>query len=307
MTSENEPGDHEAHARGLAAFMATEGFPHNPDSGASDSLRNLLLVSKARSFQAFCTTVSARSNRLRLQVSGVFSIPALNDQNGNLTDLLINLDTLWKTFHTSCEPRDLNTLWNDCIILNQQFTLWEDFRPTAFNPISVGCVKQNPHGVEIATGHWPGKVDTYFDLSVAGVWNIFRAARLLLVALITKLADATGRNDGWIHIQHIANRTMQDMLASIPYHLTDNLQHFLSKVANYNQISEPGKNLGGLLLMHPLFVALKMPFIPKELRDHLRQCLFWIGTNMGLGHAIRLAKVSVARSDPLSPQPVLEV
>ena len=179
----------------------------------------------------------------------------------------------------------------ESIALNQRFDEWEDSRVIEFKPTKIGNVRQRHKESEIAVGYWLGKVDTYFDLYVASVWNIFRAARLLLIKLIIKLSDTIGENDNCIEHIHTANRIVEDMIASVPYHLTDNLQVFLSQLSRNTEIIDPGKYLGGLLLMHPLYVASEMPFVPEKMQEYMRKCLAWIGLNMGLGQATLFANV----------------
>ena len=140
-------------------------------------------------------------------------------------------------------------------------------------------------------GYWPGRVETYFDLYVAGVWNVFRTARLLTLALIVRMSNKHGMIRSFVDLDHTATRTMNDMLASIPYHLTENLQAFLYKQHMNTQIEDPGRHLGGLLLMHPLYVASRLHFVSEDVRAYIRDCLVWIGENMGLGQATLLAKV----------------
>ena len=176
--------------------------------------------------------------------------------------------------------QDFTALKDACIALDQRFAHWQDSRVTEFKPTAAGHVIRRQ---ETAVRHWPGKVDTYFDLYVAGVWNIFRAARLLLIALIIKVSDSCDE-----YYIHTAKNMAKDILASIPYHLTDNLQVFLNEG---REITKRGRSLGGLLLMHPLYIASEMPFLPEEIRANIRRCLLWIGENMGVGQAVMLARV----------------
>ena len=180
----------------------------------------------------------------------------------------------------------------DSIALDRRFVKWQDSRMTEFKPTVIGHIDDRQDKLNTVVGYWPGKIDTYFDLYVAGVWNIFRAARFLLTAIIIELADTLGDIETRLDHMHTINSTLDDMVASIPYHLADNLQAFMSEVTTGNGISEPGKLLGGLLLMHPLYVASRMPFLPHKTREYLRQCLLWIGSHMGLGQATLLANVS---------------
>jgi len=82
-----------------------------------------------------------------------------------------------------------------------------------------------------------------------------------------------------------------DIIASIPYHLTDELQNFLDEGGKGGKSLEPGRPVGGLLLMHPIYVASTLLIAPQEMREYLKDCLSWIGINMGIGQASVFAKV----------------
>lgn len=135
---------------------------------------------------------------------------------------------------------------------------------------------------------WPGRVDTYFDHYIAGIWNTSRAARLLLLDLILALSDALNDED---HARERgeASRLVKDVVASIPYHLTDDLGSFIGRGAERELT--PRRVVGGLLLMHPVFVASRVGTVRAEMREYLQECLVWIAENMGIGQAARFAKV----------------
>jgi hypothetical protein len=213
----------------------------------------------------------------------VFSVPALT----GLDDLLLTLDSLrTKSEEASLsESTELTALKKETLALDRRFAKWQSSRVPEFKPTVIGHVSAKKSQNEISAGYWPAKVETYFDLYVAGVWNIFRTARLLLLALIIKLElsdDACV--DEYIHTAHLI---VEDMLASVAYHLADNLQDFLTST----EITNPGRVLGGLLLMHPLYISSQMLFLDKSMREYMLRCLGWIGEHMGIGQATVLAKV----------------
>lgn len=221
------------------------------------------------------------------QVSGIFSVPALADQDGGLDDLLVNLDTLWAEFLYPPSPDDLVALQSKCIDLARKFAQWEESRVALLKPTKIGQIHEKQNRTKIAAGYWPGRVETYFDLCVAGIWNVFRAARLLLLNLLVQISPSSEQ------VRKDAARIVESMIASVPYHLTENLQAFINGQAKHSEIPEPGKHLGGLLLMHPLYVAFKSPCLPPDVRLYLQECLLWIGDSMGLGQARLLALVSL--------------
>ncbi|PGH28173.1 hypothetical protein AJ80_00063 [Polytolypa hystricis UAMH7299] len=276
MTSETNSGDHIAHSKGLSALMEVGHSPLN-------------LLGTVRPSHILDPTKYFQNNK----APGLFSVPTLSNQGESLDDLLLNLDLVWTKSEVLFDPKDFKALNRECVALDRRFSNWEDSLVLDFRPIAVAHISQSTYEPrDIAVGFWLGRIDTYFDLYVAGVWNIFRAARLLLLALIIKLSDAVGSSDSYDddHI-HLANSIAEDMAASVPYHLADNLQTFVSELGRSTEISDSGRLLGGLLLMHPLYVATKMPFLPEKMREYMRRCLLWIGYDMGLGQATLLAKV----------------
>ena len=62
---------------------------------------------------------------------------------------------------------------------------------------------------------------------------------------------------------------------------------------NGTAVVNPGRSVGGLLLMHPIYVASKLPIVPQQMREYLENCLEWIAMYMGIGQASLLAKVGV--------------
>ena len=217
-----------------------------------------------------------------------------------MADLLLHLDYLWTKFEASRTQGDIETLWNESNALNSRFISWQTLRRPEFNPTTIGYVDERRAAGEAAPGFWPGKVDSYFDLFVAAVWNIFRAARLLLIALILKLADAMGGSIGGRDIDYSSatKGIIEDLIASVPYHLAENLQSFLSEQHTAGEIRSPGPFLGGLLLMHPLHIAFRMPFLPQNVREYMRACLLWIRSRMGIGQAAVLAEVRASSTNP---------
>ncbi|CRG91778.1 hypothetical protein PISL3812_08830 [Talaromyces islandicus] len=138
-------------------------------------------------------------------------------------------------------------------------------------------------------GYWPGKIDTYVDHYIAGVWNTYRAARLGLLNLILDLSgeteDTKPRDMEFAHVQEL----VADMLASIPYHLTEDLHAFSGNTKTQSEITNPGKAIHGLLLMHAVYITSNLPIVDPHARAYFKDCLLWIGEHMGIGQASFLA------------------
>ena len=128
---------------------------------------------------------------------------------------------------------------------------------------------------------------------VAAIWNSYRKGRLKILDCIIRCAKRLGQGDNYHQEQIEAEELANDIVASIPYHLTADLQVFVQEAKSDSKVVTPGKALGGLLLMHPLFVTSELSIVSPELRTYMRACLAWIGSNMGIGQATLLSRVRI--------------
>ena len=187
---------------------------------------------------------------------------------------------------------------NEAIALDQTFANWQETRSIDFRPWTVSSVSQPKAESKIEVGYWPGKVHMYFDLYVAGVWNTARMARVLLLDLILKLSNALNDNHNYDREQQNtlrgdALRLAEDIISSIPFSLAEDLQIFLQDRRKEDKEAkmQPGIPVGGLLLMHPLYIVSRLSIVPEKMREYMRDCLEWIAENMGIGQASVFAKV----------------
>jgi hypothetical protein len=130
---------------------------------------------------------------------------------------------------------------------------------------------------------------------VAAIWNTYRKTRLLILNVIIRCSNRLEKrntyHDEKIKVEELAN----DIAASIPFHLSENLSAFVEQAENGFELTIiPGKSVGGLLLMHPLFVMSNLPVILPKLQAHMKECLAWVGTRMGIGQATWLSNVRIS-------------
>ena len=185
---------------------------------------------------------------------------------------------------------DLFQLQEDATVLEKDLAEWQSHRDSNFNPRVVGQVNQSSDGSRPSVGYWPGKAEAYFDPYVAGVWNTSRTARLLLISLILKLSSVMNDTASNTYPHKEALVLVEDIIASIPYHLAGDLLSFLNESKRGKPL-EPGRPVGGLLLMHPIYVASTLLIVPQGMQEYLKDCLSWIAINMGIGQASVFAKV----------------
>jgi hypothetical protein len=178
--------------------------------------------------------------------------------------------------------------------LNHDLAIWQQSQSEELKPTTVDPGLQATHNPGV--GYWHGRIDMYIDLYVASLWNISRIARCLLTTLIIRLSGVL--DDGVNHESdhQEALRLVENVIASIPYHLTEDLQVFLRQRGNHTEINNPGRPVGGLLLMHSIYVASHLEIFPLEMREYMKNCLVWIGRRMGIGQATFLAQASLSRA-----------
>ena len=228
----------------------------------------------------------------------MFPTPYSSDLGQSLDNLLFLFGPIWRKADALLANQlvgsdDLYLLKVEAMALDQGFAKWQEAQAEDFKPTTVGQVSQGQARSILAVGYWPGRVDTYFDLYVAGVWNTSRTARFLLINLILKLSKILNDNQNHSREHQDALRLVEDIVASIPYHLTEDLQVFLRDMGKNAAAMNPGRPVGGLLLMHPIYVASKLLIVPQQMREYMTECLAWIGMYMGIGQASLFAKVRV--------------
>lgn len=311
IAGDADPGNHKAHARGVAAILQIENSPLDLFGAVHFIRSGHPLVSngvvQVRTIFIFSNSYSNLGKFLPSQNCGIFSAaPHSSNSSQSLDDLLLTFGSNWRKANAllsnpSIGSDDLYQLKNEATALDRDLAKWQRAQVQDFNLRTVGYVTQDRAVSTLGVGYWPGRVDAYFDLYVAGVWNTSRTARLLLISLILKLSKLLNDNQDHSREHEDALILVEDILASIPYHLAEDLQTFLRDMGK-NTIMNPGRPVGGLLLMHPIYVASTLLIVPQQMREYMRECLVWIGTHMGIGQASVFAKVGafVSSAGPLS-------
>jgi hypothetical protein len=134
----------------------------------------------------------------------------------------------------------------------------------------------------------------HYTVYVAAIWNIYRKTCLLILNVIIRCSNRLEKRNTYHDEKIKAEELANDIAASIPFHLSENLLAFVEQAENGFELAIiPGKSVGGLLLMHPLFVMSNLPVISPKLQAHMKECLAWIGTHMGIGQATWLSKVRI--------------
>ncbi|KAL2833573.1 hypothetical protein BJY01DRAFT_225053 [Aspergillus pseudoustus] len=272
-------GNHSAHAGGLAALLRIDNDP-------------LSLL------EAVCSGQSLLPNRFRGH--GMFSTVCSHGRGKDLDSLLLRLrlihcasDSIPSSSTLQSDFARLHALLADTEALNADLAEWQAAQTVKFKPTTIGYIKPEFTSLRFipGPGYWPGRVDVYFDMYFATIWNISRTARCFLLDLIIRLSDML-EEEAPDHGQHTQNLMSQlcDVISSIPYYLAEDVQAFLRQEQGKQEIRDPGRTAGGLLLMHPLYVLSRLSTVFPEMQDYFKRCLAWIGDRMGIGQASLFAK-----------------
>ncbi|KAI1342726.1 putative C6 transcription factor [Xylariaceae sp. FL0016] len=293
MATEIDPGSHCTHAKGAFALMR-----HAPSGSRAFDKHRLKedrysnVAADGSASHHICDVVPELHDTFPY-VSVVFSAPALE----GLPTLLLELQRLWIQHEYLSATDKANAVNTRGFSLLRRFADWQESRLAEFKPTIVTHIPRAGPELDHPVGYWPGRVETYFDLYVSGAWNVFRIARLLLIHLCIESSGDADDKSLQIEYAQEADLIVEDVFASIPYHLTDNLPEFTSEMVSDSKEMDPGRTLGGLLLLHPLYAVSRLPFISEERKSHARMCLAWIEMKMGLGQAgVLVKKVDIDRT-----------
>lgn len=287
MANNTEPGKHDVHAKGLAALTDMDNSP-----------LYLLRTIRQRSPKTTpYTTIrhgSSQGNNTteKPQIAALLSVPSTSGPNESLDELLVSLNDLWERSNICLSLQDYLLLKDQCIAMDQRLAQWQTSRLPEFRSTTIANISRTQQQDKVEVGHWPGSVDTYFDLYVAHVWNVFRTARLLLISIMHRVWQVCEKSADVYKLSAAATSIAEDMISSIPFHLVESLPAFIKDLSTSEPMAQPGRAIGGLLLMHPLHIASNLPFLPEPTKQYMRDCLSWIGSHMGIGHADLLAQVN---------------
>lgn len=195
----------------------------------------------------------------------------------------------------SASKAQLRRLKKQANLLNKEFSLWPLCQPKEWMPQTVGIIERQSRNGETSQENmpfWPGRVDSYFDLYVAGIWDAYRKCRLKLLQVVVNCATRLDEKTSAAQkLEAEIQGLVDDMCASIPFHLAADLDGLSSDNA-VSRLDAPGRPVGGLLLMYPLYIASTLPIVPSAQRAWMKGRLRWIGTQMGIRQAAMLASVS---------------
>ncbi|OCL02966.1 hypothetical protein AOQ84DRAFT_303720 [Glonium stellatum] len=283
-STEGNPDQHVAHVRGVSAILCSENSPFDLLAGTDlFQLGNPLLL-KAPLEQP--------------HTPGVLCAPTLNGSIQSLDAILIRFNPVFHRANALLPDKstaldDIQNLKQNAIVLDQEFSSWSAGQTAEWQPRSIGTIRGDQTRSWQSANFWPGNIDTYFDLYVAAVWNTYRKTHLMILDIIVRCLKRLEGNEIRTREQEEVQRLAEGIAASVPYHLTEDLQGYIQGIQAGSDTMIPGKPVGGLLLLHPLYVVARSSVVSPQLQAYMSECLEWIGKNMGIGQATLLSNASI--------------
>lgn len=217
----------------------------------------------------------------------------------NLDSILIKCHPLFERADTQLQNpettlHELQGTLGDALAIDIAFSHWSTNQDASWKPNIVGHITQKDAESSSCPFARAGAVHSYFDIYVAAVVNTYRKTYLMLLGILIRLTSrikGTVQTDAVTRWERQAHTLINDIIASIPYHLADNVHDYERTILWSNSSPRIGRAVGGLLLLHPLFVLATCSIVPSPIHAYVAKCLAWIGSIIGIGQATLMSKV----------------
>ncbi|KAF7562647.1 hypothetical protein G7046_g1481 [Stylonectria norvegica] len=285
VSSEASPMQHMAHVNGVCAILRGGVAPFDIRKGVAFwSMGNPLLLE---------SPVLGRAGM------GVLCAPITTGYLQDMDQTLVRFVALFtraEELLSEASPSvdELLDVEQQALLLDDEFVQWSRGDCKMWRPIPYGNVRKAAAKASGCAFVCAGQVDTYFDSNthvdyVAAVDNTYRKAQIMHIDMLVRLAHLLGQEDTLPSLTARAAELVAGFKASIPYHLTPDLDEYLRLTDAGAPSIPPNRPVGGLLLLHPLHAAARCAIVPLEDRIYFIDTLTWIGTHMGIGQATLLA------------------
>lgn len=221
----------------------------------------------------------------------------------SLDQILVECHFLFERVNTQLQslqtpPTDLHDTFAKALEKEYAFSQWSTNLDASWQTHIIGYVTEADAQVSSCPFCWHGAVHSYFDVYVAAVMNTYRKTYMMLLEALIRIAshiEPVTYADNITTWTHKAQLLADAIVASIPYHLTSNLQDYFSMITSKKGALEIGHSVGGLLLLHPLYVLSTSSILNTQMRSYVKGCLAWIGQYMGIGQGTLMSKVIASK------------
>ncbi|EED14960.1 conserved hypothetical protein [Talaromyces stipitatus ATCC 10500] len=290
-----EQQQHVAHVRGVYALLLSDSSPFD-------------LRSSTQLFQV-ASPLLARGALQNDHTAGVLCAPASNNTVRNLGQILIECHSLFERVNTQLQnpqtpPTDLQETFAKALRKEYAFSQWDTNLDTSWQANTIGYVTEAEAQASSCPFCWHGAVHSYFDVYVAAVMNTYRKTYLMLLEALIRTAshiNPVNHADTITNWTHEARLLADDIVASVPYHLTSNLRDYLRTITSQKGTPRIGRSVGGLLLLHPLYVLSTSSILHPPMQSYVKSCLAWIGQYMEIGQGTLMSKVNGSQGYAILP------
>ncbi|EXJ90106.1 hypothetical protein A1O3_03175 [Capronia epimyces CBS 606.96] len=280
ISNEGHPGHHTAHVRGVSAILSSKNSPFDLLGGMQLFQLNNPILLKEPLKQA--------------QDVGVLCAPIVNSRVQSLDSILLKFNPIFYRANdllsgdSQISESAVRQVMEDALSLETMFATWAASQTLEWKPKTIGRSSRNSSAYGFCC---PGRIDVYFDLYVAAVWNTYRKTHLLMLDVVFRCKKWLGLDmASHTREEREAYSLVEEIVASIPFHLSSDPTSCLTEDTGEGTERLPGKPVGGLLLLHPLWVVTVSSVVSPKMQDSMRDCLAWIGRNMGIGQATLLSQ-----------------
>ncbi|EED23441.1 conserved hypothetical protein [Talaromyces stipitatus ATCC 10500] len=189
--------------------------------------------------------------------------------------------------------QELQTTLDCALAIELAFSLWNVNLDPSWKAHIVGHITQTDAEASSCPFARSDPVHTYFDIYVAAVMNTYRKTYLMLLDISIHLASRieesiqTNIVMGWEQQVHIL---INDIIASVLYHLTNNLHDYLQAIISSSKSPGIGRSVEGLLLLHHLYVLSTCSIVSSLIRSYARKCPAWSWRHMRIGQGTLMSK-----------------
>ncbi|KAL7928952.1 hypothetical protein V8C35DRAFT_316916 [Trichoderma chlorosporum] len=294
---------HVAHAQGISAILISKFSPFDLlCDGKLFQVANPIPLEDLE-VEIFAPSSVDHSAGVITKASQKFSVlctPLFNQSSSTIDFIYARTMTLMRKAECLLDSKAEATVDELCKLkfeaeqLREEYHWWPKTVPQEWLPTSLGIISPGNEETLPDVGYWPAPILCYYDCYVASLWNNYRKACLLVLSVIIQCHHRiNGHSSDQIFeasIQKDVKKLTENIVSSIPFLLTADLQEFAVKSTQGSPPIVPGRPVGGLLTMHALFILSTLSIVEEKLQIYMRSCLAWIGTNMGIGQATVLSK-----------------
>ncbi|WXC60398.1 hypothetical protein SNK03_006270 [Fusarium graminearum] len=295
----SSPTRHLVHVQGLGSILQRGISSSTSTSHIGVHLPGTWLITKgavlSRNRPVDLFPADMDTSQAHIQGAGILCPPLNHSPQRSLDQIMVGLAPLTarseKILANPAPSRSaLLELYQALVVFHDEIALWADNQPPAWQPEVVGHISQESLTPEVIPWICSGPVEKYFDLYVGTAWNSWRSMYIVWLDQLYHVSNALGQHHLIPHYVKTVDSLVAGLKASIPYHLSRNVEEYIKRVNAGVPDLQANHLSGGLLLFHHLYSIGRCTVVDASTRQYLANVLRWIGNEMGIGNATVLAE-----------------